>query len=288
MWLLFAFGSALFAGATAVLAKCGIRQTPAYAATAIRTTVVLVLAWAMALATGAVREIPSISGRTWLFLVLSGLATGGSWLCYFQALRIGPLAQVTAVDKSSTVLTILLAAVLLGERLTIFRFLAVAAIAAGTLLMLPKGVKAQQKPSAGHGWLWYGVGSALFASLTAILGKIGIAGVNSNLGTALRTCVVLLLAWGMVWRSGQQRAVLGIRGRELGFLCASGLATGGSWLCYYKALQGGPASVVVPVDKLSFLVTLVFSVAVLKEALTRRAWCGAALLTGGTLAMAIF
>ena len=246
MWLLFAIGSAFFAGVTAILAKCGIRKTDSTVATAIRTIVVLIFAWMMVFVVGSQDQIQNIDQTTLLFLVLSGLATGASWLCYFKALQIGDINKVVPIDKSSTVLTILLAFLLLGEPIGPFQGLGVVLIGVGTFLMIEK--KQQEAPSAasGKGWMLYAFGSAIFASLTAILGKVGIQGVESNLGTAIRTGVVLVMAWGMVLVTGKVNEVRQVPGRELVFICLSGIATGASWLCYYRALQDGPASVVAP------------------------------------------
>ena len=284
MWLLFAAGSAFFAGVTAVLAKCGIRKTDSTVATAIRTIVVLAFAWLMVFVVGSQDQIRDIDGKTLLFLVLSGLATGASWLCYFKALQLGDINKVVPIDKSSTILTILLAFLFLHESVSIPKAIGVALIAAGTFLMIEKKESGGQK-SQGNAWLWYALGSALFASLTAILGKVGIAGVESNLGTAIRTGVVLVMAWAMVLVTGKQSRLKEVPKNELGFICLSGLTTGGSWLCYYKALQDGPASVVVPVDKLSILVTVLFSYIVFHEKLTRRSGLGLVLIVAGTLVM---
>ncbi len=285
MWVLFAAGSAFFAGVTSILAKCGIRKTDSATATAIRTIVVLAMSIVMVMIVGSAGEITEISGRTWMFLVLSGLATGASWLCYFKALQNGDVNKVVPIDKSSTVLTILLSFIFLHENVTPLKFICLTAIACGTLLMI------EQKESAGEKrsgvWLPYAIMSAVFASLTSILGKIGIDGVESNLGTAIRTAVVLVMAWIMVAVTGKFSAVKNIPRRELLFICLSGLATGASWLCYFKALQDGPASVVVPIDKLSILVTILFSYIVFHEKLTKKAAVGLALLTAGTLLMLI-
>ena len=287
MWLLFAIGSAFFAGVTAILAKCGIRKTDSTVATAIRTIVVLIFAWMMVFVVGSQDQIQNIDQTTLLFLVLSGLATGASWLCYFKALQIGDINKVVPIDKSSTVLTILLAFLLLGEPIGPFQGLGVVLIGAGTFLMIEK--KQQEAPSAasGKGWMLYAFGSAIFASITAILGKVGIQGVESNLGTAIRTGVVLVMAWVMVLVTGKVNEVRQVPGRELVFICLSGIATGASWLCYYRALQDGPASVVAPIDKLSILVTVAFSGLVFHERLTRRSSLGLALIVAGTLAMLI-
>ena len=284
MWILFAFGSALFAGLTSILAKCGIRQTDSTVATAIRTIVVLLFSWLMVWIVGSQSQLSEISGKTLLFLILSGLATGGSWLCYFRALQLGDVNKVVPVDKSSTVLTILLAAILLQESITWTKGVGVVLIAVGTFLMIEK------KESSGAAakdsrWLWYALGSAVFAGLTAILGKIGISGVESNLGTAIRTVVVLAMSWLMVFVTGKREALRHIPKRELLFICLSGLATGGSWLCYYKALQGGPASGVVPIDKLSILVTVLFSYVVFHEKLSAKAAAGLLGIVAGTLLM---
>ena len=285
MWLLFAVGSACFAGVTAILAKCGIRKTDSTVATAIRTIVVLISAWVMVLVVGSQDQIRNIDQMTLLFLTLSGLATGASWLCYFKALQIGDINKVVPIDKSSTVLTILLAFLLLGEPIGLFQGIGVVLIGAGTFLMIEK--KQQEGPSAasGKGWMFYAFGSAIFASLTAILGKVGILGVESNLGTAIRTGVVLVMAWVMVLVTGKVKEVRRVPGRELTFICLSGIATGASWLCYYRALQDGPASVVAPIDKLSILVTVAFSYLVFHEKLTHRSGLGLVLIVAGTLAM---
>ena len=285
MWIFFAAGSALFAGATAILAKCGIRKTDSTVATAIRTIVVLVFAWIMVLVAGSQDQLGSLGGTTLLFLILSGLATGASWLCYFRALQIGDINKVVPIDKSSTVLTILLAFLLLGEPIGLFQGIGVALIGVGTFLMIEPKPAAERAAPQKRGWMLYAFGSAIFASLTAILGKVGIQGVESNLGTGGRTGVVLVMAWLMVLVAGKIRLVKQVPRRELGFICLSGLATGASWLCYYRALQDGPASVVVPIDKLSILVTVAFSYLVFHERLTARSGWGLVLVTAGTLAM---
>ena len=284
MWVLYAFGSALFAGLTAILAKCGIRKTDSTVATAIRTIVVLAFSWGMVFLVGSEAQLAEISGRTLLFLVLSGLATGASWLCYFRALQIGDVNKVVPVDKSSTVLTILLAVLFLHETLSWTRGIGMVCIAAGTYLMIEKK-QSTGAAKAGGSWLLYAAGSAVFASLTSILGKIGITGVESNLGTAIRTGVVLITSWMMVFVTGKGAQVRKNKKNELGFICLSGLATGGSWLCYYKALQDGPASVVAPIDKLSILVTILFSYLVFHEKLSKKAAVGLILVVGGTLLM---
>uniref|UniRef100_UPI003FED4512 EamA family transporter n=1 Tax=Gemmiger formicilis TaxID=745368 RepID=UPI003FED4512 len=284
MWLLYAVGSALFAGLTSVLAKCGIRKTDSTVATAIRTIIVLIFAWVMVFVVGSQGTIASIPARSLAFLGLSGLATGVSWLCYFYALQRGPIDKVVPIDKSSTVMTILLAALLLGESVTLTRGIGVVLIAAGTFLMIEKKGGVQKEE---NGWMLAAFGSAIFAALTSILGKVGITGVESNLGTALRTGVVLIMAWVMVFVHGKQGRVKAVPKNELGFICLSGLATGASWLCYYKALQLGPASLVAPIDKLSILVTVLFSYIVFHERLSRKALTGLAVLVAGTLVMLV-
>lgn len=287
MWLLYAIGSSFFAGITAILAKCGIRRTDSDVATAIRTIVVLLFSWLMVFLTGTWTGITQISGRTLLFLVLSGLATGASWLCYFHALQNGDINKVVPIDKSSTVLTILLALIFLHEGLTWEKAVAVILIGAGTMLMISRKEVQEDREKSGNSWLIYAVLSAVFASLTAILGKIGIAGIDSNLGTAIRTTVVLVMAWLMVFIGGKQQEIRRIEKKELRFIGLSGLATGASWLCYYRALQEGPASVVVPIDKLSILVTIAFSWIVFHEKLTRKAACGVAFIALGTVLLAV-
>lgn len=286
MWLLYAAGSAFFAGVTAVLAKCGIRRTDSTVATALRTCVVLVMAWVMVPVSGQWSGVYTLTGHTLLFLVLSGLCTGASWLCYFKALQIGDINRVVPVDKTSTVLTILLALIFLGEGVTLLKTAAMALILTGTWLMIEKK-QPRDTAVSGHGWFWYAVGSAVFASLTSILGKVGVSGIGSNLGTAIRTTVVLIMAWAMVFVTGKQKEVSAVPRRELAFLGLSGLATGASWLCYYRALQDGPASVVAPVDKLSILVTVAFSAVVFGEKLSRKAVLGLALNVAGTLLMLV-
>lgn len=285
MWVVFAFGSALFAGVTSILAKIGIKNTDSTSATAVRTIIILLFSWLMVFVTGQAGGISDISGKTLTFLILSGLATGGSWLCYFKALQIGDVNKVTPVDKSSTVLTMLLAFIILGEKIDLLKAVCIILIGAGTYLMIVK--KETDKEIKGRGWLFYAVLSAVFASLTAILGKIGISGVASNLGTAIRTVVVLIMAWIMVFVTKKQDELKKIDRKSMAFICLSGLTTGLSWLCYYKALQDGQASVVVPIDKLSILVTVAFSYIVLKEKLTKKALLGLVLITAGTLMLVI-
>ncbi len=287
MWILYAAGSSFFAGITAILAKCGIRKTDSNVATAIRTVIVLLFSWLMVLVTGTGEGIRQIDSRTFLFLVLSGLATGASWLCYFHALQKGDINKVVPIDKSSTVLTILLALIFLQEGISGVKILSVLLIGGGTLLMIDKKDKETNVQKQSSGWMIYAVLSAVFASLTAILGKIGIAGIDSNLGTAIRTTVVLVMAWLMVFLTGKQGEVRRIEKKELIFICLSGLATGASWLCYYRALQDGPASVVVPIDKLSMLVTIAFSWIVFHEKLTKKSTVGVILITVGTVLLAV-
>ncbi len=287
MWIVYAAGSSFFAGITSILAKCGIKKTDSNVATGIRTVVVLVFSWLLVFLTDAWAGIGEISGRTMLFLVLSGLATGASWLCYFRALQTGDINKVVPIDKSSTVLTILLAFIFLHEGVTPAKLAAVFLIGAGTMLMISrKETEAGDSRSRGS-WIIFAFLSAVFASLTAILGKIGITDVDSNLGTAIRTTVVLVMAWIMVFVTGKQHEIKKIEKRELFFIVLSGLATGASWLCYYRALQDGAASVVVPIDKLSILVTIAFSWIVFHEKLSRKAGAGVVLITLGTVMLAV-
>ena len=286
MWILYAFGSALFAGITSILAKCGIKQTDSNVATAIRTIVVLLFAWIMVFVVGSQETLSSISAKSLTFLILSGVATGASWLRYFRALQIGDVNKVVPIDKSSTVLTIILAFIILGEKADAMKITGAVAIGAGTYLMIQKNAKAANgEPPEGKAWLVYAFLSALFASLTAILVKIGIENVESNLGTAIRTVVVLIMSWIVVFATGKHGQVKNIPKGELLFICLSGLATGASWLCYYKALHDGLASVVVPIDKLSILITVAFSRIVFSEKLTVKSGIGLLCITLGTLAM---
>lgn len=286
MWLGFAVGSAFFAGITSILAKCGIKKTDSNVATAVRTIVVLIFSWLMVVITGTYDTISGISGRTLLFLVLSGIATGASWLCYFRALQIGDVNKVVPIDKSSTVLTILLALLIFEEDITPGKLVGILGIGIGTFLMIQKKETAGEKKD-GKGWFFYAALSAVFASLTSILGKIGITEVDSNLGTAIRTMVVLVMAWIVVFVTKKGNAVKEIEKKELLFIILSGFATGASWLCYYRALQTGRASIVVPIDKLSILVSIAFSYVVFREKLTVKAALGLALIVAGTLAMLV-
>ena len=284
MWVLFAFGSALFAGVTSILAKCGIRHTDSNVATAIRTIVVLFFSWVMVFLTGAQGGLAAVEAKTWVFLILSGLATGASWLCYFRALQLGDINKVVPIDKSSTVLTMLLAFVFLQEDISPMKVGCMVLIGGGTMLMITRR-EVSHPEKKGRAWLLYACLSALFASLTAILGKVGIQGIDSNLGTAIRTGVVLVMAWVVVFVTGREKEIRGIPRKELFYICLSGLATGASWLCYYRALQDGLASVVVPIDKLSILVTIAFSWLVFHEKLSKKAIAGLLLIVAGTLLM---
>lgn len=282
MWILYATGSAFFAGITSILAKCGIKKTDSDVATAIRTIVVLLFSWLMVLVAGSGSGIGEIDGKTMLFLVLSGIATGASWLCYFRALQVGDVNKVVTIDKSSTVLTIFL-----REGLSIGKAVAVILIGAGTMLMITKKEGETNQQGEKKEWMLYAILSAVFASLTAILGKIGIEGVDSNLGTAIRTTVVLVMAWMMVGITGKHHQVKELKKKELIFIVLSGLATGASWLCYYRALQEGLASVVVPIDKLSILVTILFSWIVFHEKLSKKAAWGLVCIVVGTLLLVV-
>ena len=288
MWIAAAVLSAFFAGVTSILAKCGIRHTDSDVATALRTVVVLAFSWLMVLVAGSAGSFTSLSGHSLLFLILSGLATGASWLCYFKALSIGDVNKVVPVDKSSTVLTVLLAILVFHETANLpVKLAGTALLLVGALLMVERK---PSSPSAAQGlsWLPWAVGSAVFAALTSILAKVGISGVESNLGTAIRTGVVLVMAWGIVFLKGKQHQVRTIDRREAGFIALSGVATGASWLCYYYAIQHGVVSVVVPIDKMSILVSVGFSRVFLGERLSRRAALGLSLMAAGALAMAIF
>ena len=283
MWILYATGSAFFAGITSILAKCGISKTDSDVATAIRTIVVLVFSWVMTLITGTLSGITEISEKTLLFLVLSGIATGASWLCYFKALQNGDVNKVVPIDKSSTILTILLALIFFHEGLSLAKIDCVCMIGVGTMLMMNRKEDVESNTSD-KSWLIYAILSAVFASLTSILGKIGISGIDSNLGTAIRTSVVLVMAWLMVFVKNKQSEIKSIDIKEL-FIILSGFATGASWICFYRALQDGPASVVVPIDKLSILVTIGFSRVVFHEKLSKKALLGLILITVGTVIM---
>ncbi len=286
MWLAMAVCSAIFAGSTAILAKCGIRHTDSDLATALRTTVVLIFSWLMVFLSGSAGGIAQIGSRSLLFLILSGAATGASWLCYFKALSLGDVNKVAPVDKSSTVISVLLAILLFGETAHLaVKLTATAILAAGIYLMIEQ--KETAETVTGRKWMVYAMLSAVFAALTSILAKVGIEGVGSNLGTAIRTGVVLLMAWLIVFLRGKQAQLRSVGRRELGFIVLSGFATGASWLCYYYAIQNGAVSVVVPIDKLSIVVTVAVSYLVFREPLGKKAFVGLILMVAGTLAMAI-
>lgn len=287
MWLTAAVFSAVFAALTAILAKCGIRKTDSDVATAIRTAVVLVFSWIMVFISGSAGSISQISAKSLIFLTLSGIATGASWICYFKALSLGDVNKVVPIDKSSTVLTVLLAIICFGETEHLaVKLIGTALLGVGTLLMVEK--KQTENSASGKGYLLYAVGSAVFAAATSILAKVGISGVESNLATAIRTAVVLVMAWLIVIIKGKLPQLKTLDKKELGFIALSGLATGGSWLCYYYAIQNGVVSVVVPIDKMSLLPTVIFSYFVFKEKLSKKAALGLTLMLAATLAMAIF
>jgi transporter family protein len=286
MWLVFAFGSAFFAGLTAILAKIGIKNTNSNLATAIRTIIILLFSWLMVLVVGSQNTLTDISSKTLIFLILSGFATGASWLCYFKALQLGDVNKVTPIDKSSTVMSMLLAILILGEALTFLKVVSMLAIGTGTWLMITKKSMDHQH-TAGSRWFIYAALSAIFASLTAILAKIGIQDVESNLGTAIRTIVVLMMAWVVVFVSRSHKDMRKINKRSMLFICLSGITTGMSWLCYYKALQEGEACIVVPIDKLSILVTIAFSWLFLRERLTKKSFMGLLFIVAGTLLLLI-
>lgn len=286
MWLLYALGAAFFAGITSILAKIGIKNTDSTIATAIRTIIVLLFAWLMVLIVGSYSTISEISSKSLLFLALSGLATGGSWLCYFKALQLGDVNKVVPIDKSSTVLTMILAIIFLGEEFTLLKGISMVVLLVGTLLLIERKDIRNNKNIKGS-WLFFAILSAVFASLTAILGKVGISGVESNLGTALRTIVVLFMSWIMVFVVRKQGEIKSINRIELLFILLSGLATGASWLFYYKALQLGEASVVVPIDKLSIVITILFAVFILKEKISKKSILGLILIVAGTILLLI-
>ncbi len=281
MWIILALLSALFAGITAILAKCGMKDVNSTLATALRTIVVFIFSWILASISTPLSAIGTLSGRTWLFLVLSGLATGASWLCYFKALQKGDVNKVVPIDKSSTVLSMILAFLILGEPFSLISGISIILIGGGTLMMIEK--KETGGNVEGRSYLVYAFLSALFAALTSILAKIGIEGIDSNLGTAIRTSVVLVMSWLMVGFTGKGKEIRRIGRRELLFIALSGLATGASWLCYFKALQMGRASVVVPIDKLSILISIAFSRIVFKERLSRPGAAGLLLIVIGTM-----
>ena len=287
LWLIAAVLSAIFAGLTSILAKCGIKKTDSDLATALRTVVVLIFSWIMVFIVGSQSGIADINDKSLLFLILSGLATGASWICYFKALSMGDINKVVPIDKSSTILTVLLAIICFGETSNlVMKLIATAVLGIGIFLMAEK--KKSEEKASGKAWMLYAVLSAVFAALTSILAKVGISNVESNLGTAIRTSVVLIMAWIIVFARGKQKEVKQLDKKELVFISLSGLATGASWLCYYYAIGHGLVSVVVPIDKLSILITVLFSYIVFGEKLSQKAMTGLLMMTVGTLLMAFF
>ncbi len=286
MWIMMAVLSAFFAGITAILAKCGIKRTDSDIATALRTIVVLIFAWVIVFATGSGENAADIGMKSLLFLILSGLATGASWLCYFKALSIGDVNAVVSVDKSSTVLVVLLAIILFNETENLsYKLVGTAVLSAGIYLMIEK--KQTTAAASSNRWIVYAALSAVFAALTSILAKIGITGIDSNLATAIRTGVILVMAWLVVVVKGKQSQVKTTSRKELIFISLSGITTGASWLCYYYAIQNGIVSVVVPIDKLSIVVTVLFSCLVFKEKLTVKVWAGLFLMVCGTVLLSL-
>ena len=286
MWLIFAILSAVFAGVTSILAKCGLQNVDSTVATAFRTVVAMLFAWAIVIISGTYTQMGTIDTQTWMFLILSGLATGASWLCYFKALQIGDVNKVVPVDKSSTVLGIMLAIIFLGETLTIPGIIGVVLILVGTMLMIEKK-DVKEMDHKGSSWLFFAIGSAVFAAMTSILGKVGMEGIDSNLGTAIRTVVVLVMSWVMIYVSHKQDKMHGIGRRDMMFIIFSGLATGLSWMFFFGALQMGPASVIIPIDKLSILVTIIFSYIVFGERLSKKSAVGLAGIVAGTLLLLV-
>lgn len=287
MWMAMAILSAIFAGITAILAKCGIKKTDSDIATAIRTVIVLIFSVLITFIVGSYREINGISAKALVFLILSGIATGASWICYFKALSMGDINKVVPIDKSSTVMSVLLAIIVLQETNNLIaKLTGTALLAIGIFLMIEKkdNVNTGQKRK----WMIYAFLSAVFAAVTSILAKIGIDGVESNLGTAVRTCVVFIFAWAIVFVKGKQKGLKKLDKKELVFILLSGVSTGASWLCYYYALQNGVVSIIVPIDKLSIIVSIVFSYIVFKERLSKKAFAGLCLMTTGTVIMAVF
>ena len=287
IWLTAAILSAVFAGLTSILAKCGIKKTDSDLATALRTIVVLIFSWIMVFVVGSLHTITEIEPKAFIFLILSGIATGASWICYFKALSVGNINKVVPIDKSSTVLSVLLAIICFGETSNLWmKLLATVILAVGIFFMVEK--KQSETIKESRTWMLYAVLAAVFAALTSILAKMGISGVESNLGTAIRTGVVLIMAWVIVFSRGKQKQLKTIDKKELLFIGLSGIATGASWLCYYYAIQNGDVSVVVPIDKLSIIVTVIFSYFVFKEKLSKKALAGLCLMVVGTLLMVFF
>ena len=285
MSVIIALLSAFFAGITSVLVKVGVQKVDSSLATALRTIVVLICSWLMVFVVGSFSTLQSLSLTSLFFLILSGLTTGASWICYFKALQLGDINKVVPIDKSSTILTMILAFIFLKEPLTLPMALGILFMGAGAAFMIQKKETTQTIKS--KAWLGYALLSAVFASATSILGKVGIENVESNLGTAIRTIVVLIMAWLIVFVQHKQNQIKEIDRRSWLYLILSGVTTGLSWLCFYKALQIGQASIVIPIDKLSILVSIGFAYFVFKERLTKKAFLGLILIVIGTFTLLI-
>ena len=284
-WLIYALLGSLFGGVNAVLAKVGLKNVNSHLATAVRTVVIVIFSWIVVFSFGSHTELPDVDGRTWVFLAASGLATGASWLCYLYALKFGTVSNVTPLKKSSTVLTIILAFLLLREPFGLPQMAGIVFIVAGTVFMLKKKDGSQGKEEGGANWLLFGVLSAVFASLRTILGAVGIADVDANLGNAIRVAVVLAASWGIVFFTGNHKGIKNISKKSLIFLVLSGLATGGNWLFFFRALQTGPVSVIVPIDKLSIIFNILFASLLLREKQSLKRLAGLACLVIGTLVL---
>lgn len=287
MWIAAACGSAFFGGITAILAKQGVRKCDSDIATAVRTVIVLLFAWAVTFAAGSSNGLGVLGGKTLLFLLLSGLATCASWLCYFKALSLGEVNKVVVVDKSGIILAVLAGILFFRETTHLpMKLFCTSLIGAGIFLMIEKeksGIVKEER----RGWLLYAFLSAVFAAATSLLAKIGLEGVDSNLGTAVRTIVIFAAAWGIVGAKGKLPLLKTVPRNEILFLLLSGVSTGISWLCYFFAIQKGSVSVVIPIDRLSVLVTVLFSRIVFQERLTRKGVFGLALLIVGTVGMTL-
>lgn len=260
MWIINAFLSAIFAGMTSILSKMGLEDISSHYVTALRTSVVLVFTWVMYYVTGS--SMQGINSYNFMFIVLSGFATGASWLCYYRALSLADVSQVVPIDKLSTFLTMIFAFVIFHEEVTWVKVVCIFMMFIGTYLMQKRP---QKELNHDKRWLIYAFLSAIFASLTAILAKIGIENVDSQTVTALRTIVVVIMAWIVVFVTKSYSPIALLNKKQLKAIFFSALATGLSWLCYFAALKEGPASIVVPIDKLSIVISILFAYFVLNE-----------------------
>ena len=282
MSIILALLAAVFAAFTSILAKIGIQKVNSNLATAIRTIVVLLMAFIIVVVTDQLDAIFDVTSKALIFFILSGITTGLSWLCFFKALQIGDVSKVVPIDKSSVVITIILSFIILREPVTLFVVIGGVLITIGTFVLIGRAKK-KEKVSISQSYILLAILAAIFAALTSILAKIGIENVDPNVATFIRTIVIILFAWGIVIFQGTQKEIKNISRKSMLFLILSGAATGLSWLCYFAAIAIGKVSVVAPIDKFSVVITMLLSFMILKEKPTKNTVLGGIIITIGTV-----